>query len=482
MVAIYARQSVNKKDSLSIETQIKSCKSFAGKNYKIYSDKGFSGKNTKRPDFMRMFDDIRAGKIEKVVVYKLDRFSRSIVDFYDLWEILKDNNVTFVSCNEQFDTSTPMGKLVIHIIIAFAQMERENIAERVKDSYYHRHTTGAWLGGPAPYGFDIERTKAFGKAFSMLAENDMIENVIKIFQSFGNSDISLGALARELNDAGVKGPSRKEWDNVSVGRVLRSPAYVKADSDIYLYYLSKGVKILSEENEFDGEHACTIIGKRDRSQNKYNDLNDTQLCMSMHNGVIDSKTWLRVQERLENNTQINRGKAGKYSWLTGLIKCGYCEYSIKINNLKSENRLKLICSGKSNLKKCDHTFDNDIKHIEDEVAKAINEELMKNPPDSVSDNKKELLEEMVELDKKIARLMDALAEADGDFYDDIKKKYDEINKRRKEILAEINKEKQPAKPIDFAGLSFDEKRIVANEFINRVLICDDEINIEWKLQ
>ena len=65
-------------------------------------------------------------------------------------------------------------------------------------------------------------------------------------------------------------------------------------------------------------------------------------------------------------------------------------------------------------------------------------------------------------------------------YDEIKKKYDEVNKRRKEILAEINKEKQPAKPIDFASLTFEEKRIVANEFINRVLIFDDEINIEWR--
>ena len=132
--AAYARQSVEKKDSLFIKAQLEICKkASANEGIKTYQDRGYSGKNIDRPGFQRLLRDVRAGKVSKLYVYRLDRFSRSIADFGQLWTILKENDVEFVSVTENFDTSSPMGRAMLHIIMVFAQLERETTAERVKE-------------------------------------------------------------------------------------------------------------------------------------------------------------------------------------------------------------------------------------------------------------------------------------------------------------------------------------------------------------
>ena len=106
MIAIYVRQSVDKKDSLSIEDQIERCKAEIGQeSYKVYEDKGYSGKSLNRRDFPLMMNDIRAGNISKVVVYRLDRISRSVLDFANIYAVLEEYGVEFVSCNEKFQIS-----------------------------------------------------------------------------------------------------------------------------------------------------------------------------------------------------------------------------------------------------------------------------------------------------------------------------------------------------------------------------------------
>ena len=161
--AIYARQSVDKKDSISIESQIEFCKyELKGGNCKEYTDKGYSGKNTDRPNFQELVRDIKRGLIAKVVVYKLDRISRSILDFANMMELFQQYNVEFVSSTEKFDTSTPMGRAMLNICIVFAQLERETIQKRVTDAYYSRSQRGFKMGGKAPYGFHTEPIKMDG--------------------------------------------------------------------------------------------------------------------------------------------------------------------------------------------------------------------------------------------------------------------------------------------------------------------------------
>ena len=135
MNVIYARQSIDKKDSLSIEAQIEQCRKFAGDDAKVYKDKGYSGKNIKRPDFTELIKAVESGAVKKIFVYRLDRFSRSVADFSRMWELLERHGVEFHSATENFDTSTPLGRAMLNIVLVFAQLERETTAERVKDNY-----------------------------------------------------------------------------------------------------------------------------------------------------------------------------------------------------------------------------------------------------------------------------------------------------------------------------------------------------------
>lgn len=152
--AIYARQSVDKKDSISIESQIEFCKyELKGGNCKEYKDKGYSGKNTERPQFQQLMRDIESGLVRKVVVYKLDRISRSILDFAKMMDFFQKYEVEFVSSTEKFDTSTPMGRAMLNICIVFAQLERETIQKRVQDAWYSRCQRGFKMGGKTPTGF-----------------------------------------------------------------------------------------------------------------------------------------------------------------------------------------------------------------------------------------------------------------------------------------------------------------------------------------
>ena len=229
--AIYARQSVEKKDSLSISGQVDLCRRMAGeKEPAVYRDAGYSGKNTERPAFRRLMQDVKAGRIATLYVYRLDRFSRSVADFGQLWQVLQANRVEFVSVSENFDTSTPMGRAMLHIIMVFAQLERETIAQRVRDNYYRRAALGTWPGGPAPFGFDNGRAAGRdGRRAPALVPNGHGELVRRIFAEYAGEGTSLSGLAKKLSREGIPGPKRAVWDSVTLSRLLHNPAYVKAD-------------------------------------------------------------------------------------------------------------------------------------------------------------------------------------------------------------------------------------------------------------
>ena len=162
---IYARQSVDRKDSISIESQIDFCKyELKGGSCRVFKDKGYSGKNTDRPEFQKLLGEIRKGKVRRVIVYKLDRISRSILDFATMMELFQEYDVEFVSSTEKFDTSTPMGRAMLNICIVFAQLERETIQKRVTDAYYSRCLKGFHMSGQAPYGYQLEPTVVEGIA------------------------------------------------------------------------------------------------------------------------------------------------------------------------------------------------------------------------------------------------------------------------------------------------------------------------------
>ncbi len=482
MNAIYARQSIDKKDSLSIDAQIEQCKKFAGDDALVFKDKGYSGKNINRPDFAKLISEVETGRITKIFVYRLDRFSRSIADFSRIWELLDKCGVEFQSATENFDTSTPMGRAMLNVVLVFAQLERETTSERVKDNYFHRFRLGAWTGGPPPYGFDLCKLTSDGVKASSLAQNDHSSIVKLLFEEYAKPDTSLRSLAKLMGERGVHGPKREAWDNVTISRILHSPVYVKANQDIYWYFIAKGMKLEQDIEAFDGIHACNIIGRRDRTRNKYNSLDGQLLAVSNHEGFIEPDLWLSVQEKLAGNPQIPRVNAGKYSWLTGLMKCEKCGYSIKINYVKKESSCKLVCSGRSNLAICDATVDVSLGELEEYVAKEIDLMLKSSPPkDMISKTSKKVAAELIAIEQKISRLVEALSESSKTATPYIIAQIDALDKERESLLKNSQKEDRPIKQIDFFSLEFEEKKVIASSFIEKILIHKDNVNIIWKI-
>ena len=178
----------------TIESQIEFCKHEVkdGEKVKIYPDNGFSGKDTNREQFQAMCKDIEKGLISKVVVYKLDRISRSIIDFANIMEFFGKHNVEFVSCTEKFDTSTPMGRAMLNICIVFAQLERETIQQRITDTYHSRNKKGFYMGGGMPYGFDLDKIEIDGKRSSKYTPIEAeIEGVKLIYSMYSKPNTTL---------------------------------------------------------------------------------------------------------------------------------------------------------------------------------------------------------------------------------------------------------------------------------------------------
>lgn len=481
MNVIYARQSVDKRDSLSIDGQIELCRKFAGDDAVVYQDRGYSGKNTKRPAFMELIKEVESGTVQKIYVYRLDRFSRSIADFSRLWELLQEHGVEFYSVTEQFDTSSPIGRAMLNIVLVFAQLERETIAARVKDNYFHRFSLGAWPGGPAPYGYDLTKIIDNGRNVSSLVPNDKAETVREIFALYAKPETSLRNIGKKLNERGIAGPKRKLWDSVTISRILHSPVYVKADKDVYLHFLTQGQEIETDIAAFDGVHACNLIGRRDRAKNKRNTAKEQTLAVCNHEGIIDSTLWIKVQEKLSANKQLPKKNAGKYSWLTGLLKCADCGYALKINHSQKENKNYLLCSGRSNFASCSNAIKVDITELEAYVENCITEMLEASPPTEMLTENSNVASKLLEIETKIERLVNALSEVSDVSAAYISKQIDALHKERESLMTDSKKCQVAIGAIDFKALNFDDKKLVAAQFVDKILISGNEVNIVWKV-
>ncbi len=200
-----------------------------GGNHKDYQDRDYSGKNTDRPKFQELLADIRQGLIRRVVVYELDRISRSILDFATMMELFQQYNVEFVSSTEKFDTSTPMGRAVLNICIVFAQLEREAIQKRVTDAYYSRCQRGFHMSGAAPYGFKLEPTTIQGIRTKMMIPDPATANIARLmFEMYAEPSTSFGDIARYFaeNNILIYG---KELKRGFISQRLRNPIYAQAD-------------------------------------------------------------------------------------------------------------------------------------------------------------------------------------------------------------------------------------------------------------
>ncbi|MBQ8186837.1 MAG: recombinase family protein, partial [Clostridia bacterium] len=202
-VALYARKSVERENSVSCETQLEYCRAMLKPDEKTepvltFVDNGFSGGDTDRDGFQEMMRRIETGEIGKIIVYRLDRISRSLSDFVGILETLKRHGVAFVSSQESFDTSSPYGEMIVKLLMVFAEFERQSIISRVTQAYAHRSELGLFMGGRAPYGFALTETSVSGIPTKMLAPTEEIAQVRLIFEAYGQSGMTLRRLMKHL--------------------------------------------------------------------------------------------------------------------------------------------------------------------------------------------------------------------------------------------------------------------------------------------
>ncbi|MCP3998943.1 MAG: recombinase family protein, partial [bacterium] len=298
--AIYCRKSTTQgleQEFNSLDAQREAAESYVAsqrhENWVVipdrYDDGGYSGGTTKRPALKQLETDVKAGKIDCIIVYKYDRLSRTMLDFLELLETFKKHDVSFVSVSQRFDTSTPVGQMTMNMLLSFAEFERHIIADRTRDKIQAARRRGRWTGGRPPLGYDT-----VPEGGRIVVNKIEAEQVKTIFQLYVETP-SLVEVSQELNRRGWRTKAwtakttrpcgGRPWNNASVRTLLRNPLYV-------------GRQKLGGET-FPGDHEPIVTKKR----------------------------FDQVQRLLtENRTSGGAGVRNRHGFLLrGLLRCSACD-------------------------------------------------------------------------------------------------------------------------------------------------------------
>ncbi len=341
--AIYSRKSRFTGKGESVENQIEMCREYIRIHFGeaeaekavIYEDEGFSGKNLDRPQFKAMFEDIKNSKISAVLCYRLDRISRNIGDFANLITELTSMSVAFISIKEQFDTNSPMGRAMMYIASVFSQLERETIAERIRDNLHELSKTGRWLGGVTPTGYSSVGETSMNingktkKAFHLAVKEDEMQIVKLIYNLFLEHN-SLTACESYLLAHNYKTKNGKDFTRFSIRAILTNPVYMIADSDTFEYFKNFNVDLYSDEEEFDGTHGMMVYNRTLQEQGKATKIKPMEewiVSVGKHQGFIKGKDWIKVQTMLDRNKSKSYRKTKSHTaLLSGILKCECGEF------------------------------------------------------------------------------------------------------------------------------------------------------------
>jgi site-specific DNA recombinase len=249
-----------------------------------YDDGGYSGGTMERPGLKQLLEDVQANKINVVVVYKVDRLTRSLSDFAKIVEALDAKAVSFVSVTQQFNTTTSMGRLTLNILLSFAQFEREVTGERIRDKIAASKKKGMWMGGPIPLGYDLEARKLIPHS----AEAELVRNIFALY-------VKLGCVLKLLAHLNRENIKTKAWVT-KAGARIGGASFARG----HLYYLLRNRLYIGE------------IRHRDKWY------------PGAHPGIVPRELWDKVQAQLDSNLRIQRKRAREHSssLLTGLIEDG----------------------------------------------------------------------------------------------------------------------------------------------------------------
>ena len=497
--AIYARQSVDRADSISVESQIEICKREVvdGTATKTYIDKGYSGKSLDRPDFQTLLHDMEAGFVRRVIVYRLDRISRSVLDFANLVDTFTRYGVQFVSTMEKFDTSTPLGQAMLMIVMVFAQLERETIQLRVIDAYRSRSRRGFYMGGKIPYGFRLRETTIDGirtKMYEPVPEEAQV--VEMIFSLYAGPQTSLGDVARRLAENGIVKRDGNPFNRMRIRDIIVNPIYVRADQLIYDFFQTQGTAVESPIEDFIGVHGAYLYSGK-QAKRKTICLEGQTLVLAPHEGIVRSSTWLRCRKKCLKNGQTARPVKAKSSWLAGKIKCGYCGYALTAKTYhcktKADNRYYL-CSNKYRGGGCCFR-----SLRADAVDEIVFREMLKkleafealSQPEEETVDLQELKRraQIEEIDREISGLLEKISLANETLMAYINDRVSELDGQRKSLCAECmgrnTKPKQDGEPIrDYIGkwgeLAVSDQMQVADALIEHIHATEGRLEIRWR--
>lgn len=379
--AIYSRKSKFTGKGESIENQIELCRQYIDLHYSkndiediiIYEDEGFSGGNTKRPMFKKLMADAQKKKFGAIICYRLDRVSRNIGDFAKLIEELNELKISFISIKEQFDTDSPIGRAMMYIASVFSQLERETIAERIRDNMHELAKTGRWLGGNTPTGYKSEQIQKVSidgkvrKAYKLTViykEADLVKLIYKKFLELK----SLTMLETYLMQNNIKTKNSNDFTRFTIKNILQNPVYMIADKDAWEYFKELGVEIYAEENEFIGKNGVMAYNKTLQKTGKTNvirDIKDWIIAVGKHRGLISGLDWISVQNQLiKNKSKAYRKTKSHEALLSGLLYCDNCGSYMrpKVRN-KTNSAGERIFSYLCEIKEKSHKQNCDTKNI-----------------------------------------------------------------------------------------------------------------------
>lgn len=438
-IVIYSRKSRFTGKGESIENQIEMCKEYirlhfgeeAANTALVYEDEGFSGGSLERPQFKKMMTDAKGKAFQAIVVYRLDRISRNIGDFAKLIEKLNEMKIDFISIKEQFDTSSPMGRAMMYISSVFSQLERETIAERIRDNMHELSKTGRWLGGVPPTGYQSESVSSVTiggktkKACKLKTVPEEISLVKLIFDKF----LATGSLTKTetyLLQNGYTTKNGNQFTRFAIKGLLSNPVYMIADEFAYQYLREKNAGLFSEQSEFDGIHGIMAYNRTLQQPGKANQINPMEewiVSVGKHEGVIEGAAWVKVQSFLERNKSKSYKKPRSHTaLLSGLLICGNCGGHMRP---KASQRLNpegkpvytYLCSTKErsrghicNAKNCNgNILDADMV----EQLKSLSEDHV-DFFRQLERNKRILMASRQEYDQEIAQLKNKIAENDAE--------------------------------------------------------------------
>lgn len=346
--ALYIRVSTQyqiDKDSLPVQREelINYAKYALGiDKYEIFEDAGYSAKNTDRPAFQQMMARLRTGEFTHLCVWKIDRISRNLLDFAEMYSEMKKLGITFVSKNEQFDTSNAMGEAMLKIILVFAELERNMTSERVTAVMLSRAANGQWNGGRVPYGYDYD------KDTTTFTINESEAAVINLIYDTYEANQSLLFVARTLNEKSILPRSGSPWNPTTISTMLKNPFY----TGVYRYNYH-------DETKSNGNTSNKHLKKKD----------DWVLVEEHHPAIISPERQQRVLDILESNRRSNRKSAKKYvrkniHIFAGLLYCGYCGSQMQstIDRERADGYRPSIyaCSRKRRYDDCENKYISDI--------------------------------------------------------------------------------------------------------------------------